>query len=109
MSRSHPPRKRKKVPKQFRNHGYSFGLEYPFIYAALPQKLPRKANGFALVPHEPTTSIWSVWHRHTGEVVWQSDLSPQLAQCLHEDAAMKKCHELNGSPKPDLAAIDLTP
>lgn len=89
----------RRVLKQFRNHGNSFGLEFPFVYGALP-RLGR-------------TAIWSIWHRRTGKVVWESDVSPQLDQCLHEDAAMQKCMELNKIPDAlDLAvkaAIDATP
>lgn len=78
------------IPQEFRNHGRSFGLEYPFIYA----------NDLAQ---------WLIWNRHTGEVVYlEEESNPALA----EHRCSRRCEEMNAVPAMDaetIAAIDETP
>jgi hypothetical protein len=69
------------VPTQFRNHGYSFGLGYLYIFGKLPDG-------------------WAVWHRRTGKVVYRPDLNPALDGCLFELDACKEALRLNGNPRP---------
>jgi hypothetical protein len=72
------------------NHGRSFGLQYPLIYGLIDER-------------------WTVWNRHTGEVVYiEDERNPALA----ESACSKKCEELNRVPAMDaetIQAIDDTP
>jgi len=63
------------VYKRQRNHGFSFGLQYPYLYG------------------EIVHGIWWIWHRHTGEVVWIAEGKYPI---WDQHCAMKKCLELNG-------------
>lgn len=81
-----------KIPKRFRNDGYSLGLEHPFIYG-----------------HDKKN--WIVWHRHTGVIKFVS----AGHSWRDESKAERKCYELNhldvDSPTDlqVLASIDHTP
>lgn len=73
------------IPPQFRNHGFSFGLERKYIYGDVP-----------LVG-------WCVWHRDTGEIVYipSETHNPRLVAAA-KSAAEKECLRLNGNPRPVL-------
>ncbi len=79
------------IPSQFRNSGYSMGLEYPFIYN---------------MEHEGVR--WRVWNRDTGEI---HSFVDEKFPILNENRAYRKACELNGlNPNVcDFAAIDSTP
>lgn len=79
----------------WRNHGYSLGLDYPYLYG--------KGLG-----------RWLVWHRHTGIVVYiVPKINRQLWEGFEEQEAMDICYRLNGLSKLPSAemldAIDSTP
>jgi hypothetical protein len=75
---------------QFRNCGYSYGLQYPYVYGAIG------AEG-----------RWYVWHRGTGEVVEEIN---ETNPALNQYKASALCHTHNNiTEPPDIGAIDFTP
>jgi hypothetical protein len=69
------------VPKQFRNNGYSSGLEYPFLYGENPRRGTRGGGDFM------------VWHRHTGLIVFVTAAGEN--PCLARHDAGKEADRLN--------------
>lgn len=82
------------VKPQWRNHGYSLGLDHPYIYGQCFNR-------------------WLVWHRHTGVVAHMVPKRNWKWFGSQESEAMDICYKLNGlSQIPDaetLNAIDMTP
>lgn len=73
------------IKDQYRNDGYSWGLEYPFISAAL------------------SDTVWIIWHRHTGRVVRFVYGRNSIFSKMN---AEKLCREFNGlTDKTDPAVI----
>lgn len=68
------------IPLEFRNVGYSAGLEYPYIYYLFDQ--------------------WIIWHRHTGKVVY---IEKSKWPALHQYRCADECQRRNGLDKPNPA------
>lgn len=86
------------VPPAFRDSGFSFGLEYPYIFGEM--------TVFAEVPR--ATGRWCVWHRVTGHV---APIINERNMHLAVYRASQKAHELNGLyPKAvHVVALDSVP
>lgn len=71
------------IKPAYRNAGYSYGLEFPFI-------------------HGQIESRWRVWNRHTGEVVftgdvttWDSGFRASTKECLRLNDIIAHDHLMN--------------
>lgn len=57
------------------NSGYSYGLQFPFLYGSMGGR-------------------WLVWNRHSGKIFWESN--PNGNTFLEESKAQAVCRDYNG-------------
>lgn len=87
------------IAKRYRNHGYSLGLQHPYIWGKV-------------------SSRWLVWNRHSGKVCFATRRRPdENDDYFAEQRAGQRAELMNarragykgGKLPVDIAAIDSTP